>query len=225
MRPVDKGKAPDAVFKKYQDALPYLEKRIGAYCSFCELHIQHVPEIEHREARSQGGEELEWKNLLLSCKYCNTRKGTIVKAGDEEKYLWPDRDDTFHVFSYSEDIPKLNEEYLAKAGDEIRDRAKKLYEVLKLDHIPISIKDKDRRYRARSEARNQALLSREGWEEIKHTSEKELFFHQIIMLAKATGFFSVWMEIFKSDKEITSGLINAFEGTRKELLGEMSKDR
>lgn len=221
MRPVDKGNAPDVIFKKYQDALPYLEKRIGMYCSFCEFHIQHVPEIEHREAKSQGGEELEWKNLLLSCKYCNTRKGTIVKAGDEEKYLWPDRDDTFHAFSYSEDIPKLNENYLANVDEVIRNKAKNLYKILKLDHIPVSPKDKDRRYLARNEARNQALLSRKGWEEIKHTSEKELFFQQIIMLAKATGFFSVWMEIFKDDKVIVSGLINAFEGTRKELVGEM----
>lgn len=221
MRPVNKGEAPDVIFKQYQDALPYLEKRIGGYCSFCEFHIQHVPEVEHREAKSQGGEELEWKNLLLLCKYCNTRKGMIVKAGDGEKYLWPDRDDTFHAFSYSEDIPKLNEAYLATVDADIRDKAKNLYGILKLDNIPVSPKDKDRRYLARSEARNQALLSREGWEKIKHTSERELFFQQIIMLAKATGFFSVWMEIFKDDKEIMFGLVNAFEGTRKELMGEI----
>lgn len=98
MRPVDKGKAPDKIFKKYQDAELHLEERIGAYCSFCEFHIQHVPEVEHREAKSSGGEVLEWENLLLSCKYCNTRKGKIVKVGEKGQYIWPDEDDTFHVF-------------------------------------------------------------------------------------------------------------------------------
>ena len=222
MRPVDKGSAPDVTFRKYEDAALYLEKRIGAYYSFCEFRIQHVPEVEHKEAKSQGGEELAWENLLFSCKYCNTRKGAIVKVGDKEKYLWPDEDDTFHAFSYSEDIPKLNEEYLVSLGDEFRNRAENLYRLLKLDNIPISPRDKDRRYLARSEARNQALISKEEWKKIRYTSEKELFFRQIMMLAKATGFFSVWMEIFKEDKEIVCGLINAFEGTRRELIDGMT---
>ena len=58
MRPVDKGQAPDIRFKKYQDAEPYLEERLGACCSFCEYPIQHVPEVEHKEAKKRGGEDL-----------------------------------------------------------------------------------------------------------------------------------------------------------------------
>lgn len=79
MRAVDKGEAPETEYKKYQDAEPELEARIGAYCSFCEMSIKHVPEVEHRETKVAGGELLKWENLLLSCKYCNTRKGTQVK--------------------------------------------------------------------------------------------------------------------------------------------------
>lgn len=75
MRPVDKGEEPKEKYAKYQDAEKLLEQRIGAYCSFCELPIVHVPEVEHREAKAAGGDLLAWKNLLLSCKYCNTRKG------------------------------------------------------------------------------------------------------------------------------------------------------
>lgn len=37
MRPVDKGKASDAKYKKYQDAEPYLEERLGPYCSFVSI--------------------------------------------------------------------------------------------------------------------------------------------------------------------------------------------
>ena len=129
MRPVDKGEAPDKEFKKYQEAEPYLEKRVGAYCSFCELPINHVPEVEHKEAKARGGDEISWTNLLLSCKYCNTRKGAIVEKGDKQKYLWPDEDDTFHAFSYDTEIPKLNERYLQSQGRRL-DRKRKICFIL-----------------------------------------------------------------------------------------------
>ena len=111
MRPVDKGTAPSKVYRQYQDAEADLEKRLGAYCSYCEFPIKHVPEVEHKEAKSRGGELLDWNNLLLTCKYCNTRKSTIVGKGDKDKYIWPDEDNTFHVFTYHNGIPQLNEDY------------------------------------------------------------------------------------------------------------------
>ena len=49
MRPVDKGEEPKEKYSKYQEAEKILEERIGAYCSFCEFPIMHVPEVEHRE--------------------------------------------------------------------------------------------------------------------------------------------------------------------------------
>ena len=60
MRPVNKGVAPEKEYKHYQDAEPDLEARLGPYCSFCEMVIHHVPEVEHREAKSAGGELLKW---------------------------------------------------------------------------------------------------------------------------------------------------------------------
>lgn len=218
MRPVDKGAAPELAFNKYQDAEPYLEERIGPYCSYCELHIQHVPEVEHKEARSRGGDELQWDNLLLTCKYCNTRKGAEVAKGDKDKYLWPDEDDTFHAFSYEGDIPKLNEEYLEEAGEDVRERADRLYRLLKLDNIPIRPTDKDRRYLARSEARNNALSSKAGLMKIRDSKDKEEYLDLAIRLAKSGGFFSVWMEVFKDDSEIQERLITAFKGTRREFI-------
>ena len=149
MRPVDKGAAPQKEYKQYKDAEPDLEERIGAYCSFCEMSINHVPEVEHKEAKACGGEELAWDNLLLSCKYCNTRKGTHVGKGDKDKYLWPDEDDTFHAYLYDKDIPRLNEEYLLAQGSEVSEKADRLYRLLKLDNMPIVPGDKDRRYTLR----------------------------------------------------------------------------
>lgn len=87
MRPVYKGEAPYETIGKYQEAEPYLEERLGPYCSFCELRIIHVPEVEHIEAKAEGGSLTDWNNLLLSCKYCNTRKGTKVKKDEKTQYL------------------------------------------------------------------------------------------------------------------------------------------
>lgn len=215
MRPVNKGEAPEQVFKKYQDAEPYLEERLGAYCSFCEMPIIHVPEVEHKEAKSKGGDEMAWENLLLSCKYCNTRKGTIVIKGDKEKYLWPDEDDTFHVFLYDEAIPKLNDEYLQRQGDVHRQKAENLFRLVKLDNIPITPTIKDRRYAVRNEARNYALDSKQGWDKVKKSPDREIYLQIIEKLAKASGFFSVWMEVFRDDMEVKRILISIFKGTKE----------
>lgn len=216
MRPVNKGEAPKIQFKKYQEAEPYLEVRLGAYCSFCEFPLKHVPEVEHKEAKAKGGDELAWENLLLSCKYCNTRKGTVVAKGDKNKYLWPDEDDTFHAFSYDMDIPQLNETYLQKQGKIERQKAENLFNLLKLDNVPKTPTTKDRRFATRNEARNYALECREGWRRVKGTREKEQYLRLIKMLAQSSGFFSVWMNIFKDDAEVKKTLITVFKGTNEE---------
>lgn len=216
MRPVDKGNAPRTDYKKYQDAEPDLEKRLGPYCSFCEMCINHVPEVEHLEAKSEGGKELDWENLLLSCKYCNTRKGVRVKSGDKGMYLWPDKDDTFHAYMYDEDIPRLNEEYLKSKGAEEKTKAENLFELLRLDNIPITPRDKDRRYTLRNETRNYAKESKEGLSKINDCSLRADYLDLTIKLALAKGFFSVWMEVFKDDEEVKQLLISSFKGTKEE---------
>lgn len=220
MRPIDKGEAPETEFKKYQDAGPYLEKRIGAYCSYCEFPLDHVPEVEHKEAKARGGNVLEWKNLLLSCKYCNTRKGTKVGAGDKGKYLWPDEDDTFHPFLYDKTgVPKLNEEYLREQGEEVRQKAVNLYNLLKLGEMP-TLKNKDRRFWKRNEARTCALRNKARWEKVKQSPQRALFLDGIAEVAKNTGFFSTWMDVFQDDLEVKEVLVHAFVGTRREYCLE-----
>ncbi len=219
MRPVNKGDAPKAKLKKYQDAEPYLANRIGPYCSFCELPLQHVPEVEHKEAKSKGGEELKWDNFLLSCKYCNTRKGDVVKKGDSGQYLWPDTDDTFHAFSYEKDLPQINAEYLKQREDGSYQKAVNLMRLIKLDNRPTR-KERDRRFYARNEAKNNALMSREGWLSMETPLDRDTYLETIIMLAKASGFFSVWMTVFKDIIVVKKALLDSFPGTRKEYFEE-----
>ena len=180
------------------------------------MSINHVPEVEHKEAKACGGEELAWDNLLLSCKYCNTRKGTHVGKGDKDKYLWPDEDDTFHAYLYDKDIPRLNEEYLLAQGSEVREKADRLYRLLKLDNMPIVPGDKDRRYTSRNTARNYALNSKEGLKKMMDPSSRKAYLSQTKILAQSSGFFSVWMDVFKDDEEVKNMLISAFKGTKAE---------
>ena len=94
MRAIDKGGSPYKEIDEYQDAIPYLEKKIGLYCSYCEMSIKHVPEVEHKISRKNGGDWTAWSNLLLGCKYCNTRKAAKITPQNVGEYLWPDSDNT-----------------------------------------------------------------------------------------------------------------------------------
>ena len=217
MRPVDKGEEPKEKYAKYQDAEKLLEERIGAYCSFCELPIVHVPEVEHREAKAAGGDLLAWKNLLLSCKYCNTRKGKKVAAGEKGLYLWADEDDTFHAFTYAKGIPKINRDFLQEKGNGMEQRASNLF---RLGHIP-KPKERDRRWNQRMEAYNLAVDSLEDWKGIKEREDKESYLKQTLRLAKSAGFFSVWMEVFKEHKDVQKRLIEEFKGIKKECFGDI----
>ena len=107
MRPINKGTSPYREISNYSEALPYLERRIGVYCSYCEFRIDHVPEVEHISSKSKGGDRTDWNNLLLACKYCNSRKSKKTSADDIEEYLWPDTDNTAIAFSYENGIPRI----------------------------------------------------------------------------------------------------------------------
>lgn len=219
MRAVNKGENPGVKYIKYQDAEPDLKKRIGAYCSYCEYPIKHVPEVEHKVSKSEGGELLKWENLLLSCKYCNTRKSNQIKPYNKGEYLWPDEDDTFHAYSYKNLLPELNDEYLKEQSAEVQNKAKNLFELVGLGHKPV-IGEKDRRFFERNEARNNAMKSKEGWAVFKKCDDecRKMYLNTIILLAQCGGFFSTWMEIFNDEEEVREALIKAFPGTREDII-------
>ena len=110
----------------------------------------------------------------------------------------------------------LNEEYLENQGEAVRKRAENILRLIKLDNVPTTPAVKDRRYAERNEARNYALESKIGLEKMKSASERQIYLHQIVMLAESIGFFSVWMNVFKDDMEVKKTLIAAFKGTKEE---------
>lgn len=192
MRPVNKGESPYDSIPDYSKALPHLEQRIGLYCSYCEFRIDHLPEVEHVSSKSEGGDKTDWSNLLLGCKYCNTRKSHIVTPTNKNQYLWPDTDNTALAYSYTGGFPKINIgilKQLDSSGQLLR-KAENLYELVKLGNIP-GTGEKDRRFKKRIEVYGIAETSLHQWQTIADKEDPAAmgFLHQTIELAKQTGFF------------------------------------
>ena len=225
MRPVNKGSSPYESIKQYSDACPSLITRLGEYCSYCEFRISHVPEVEHVISKSEGGDKTAWNNLLLGCKYCNTRKLAKITPEDVDHYVWPDTDNTAIMFSYKNGYPSVNRSVLEDIDPtgHLEEKAYRLFHLVNLGNIP-KPKEKDRRFSKRNETFQIARYSLEqSWALAKHCPlecYKEAMKNQIIETAKATGFFSVWMEVFSEEPEMLRALINAFPGTAVDCFDE-----
>lgn len=230
MRPVDKGESPYTTINEYQDALPYLERKIGLYCSYCEMPIIHVPEVEHMISRKHGGDWTAWSNLLLGCKYCNSRKNANTTPENVGEYLWPDTDNTALAFSYTNGIPKVNEDTLRELDltGSYYEKAKNTYDMVDLGNEPdIHKGDKDRRFLNRNTAYHMALRSLENWNHVKDASElyKNDMKKQIMMTATSVGFFSIWMTVFTDEPQILLALMENFPGTNKVYYDKDGKIR
>lgn len=226
MRPVNKGPSPYDTIQEYAEALPYLESVIGLYCSYCEFPISHVPEVEHISAKKKGGDETNWSNLLLGCKYCNTRKGTKVTPENVERHLWPDNDNTALAYVYDGGIPKVNKNELdmLDPSGTLSAKAQTLFAVVDLGHVPAP-NEKDRRFRQRNKAYELALDSLRDWQEQNKVCPKasEGLKNQIVRTATATGFFSIWMTVFAGEADILCALIEAFPGTNRKCFNDEGK--
>lgn len=194
MRPVDKGQQPtdndgEVEFSEYQEARPYLIERTGEFCSYCEMHldadlaVEHVlPKSEHEDLR------LEWENLLLACRNCNSNKDDDLE--DLERNFWPDRDNTFRALTYKEGgriVP--NPELEAPE----RELAQALIELVGLDKRAGNVETaSDRRWNNRREAWDMARETKRDWlndPSLGHANT-------IVRLVKENGYWSVWMTVF-----------------------------
>lgn len=216
MRPVKKEKSPYIAIGKYEEALPYLEEAFGLYCSYCENPITHVPEVEHISAKSKGGALTDWNNLLLGCRYCNSRKGIQVTPTNVDNYLWPDKDNTALAYTYQGGIPKVNEtalNHVDPTGERLT-KAKNLFALVDLGNVPAPWV-KDRRFHQRNKAYELAVEALTDWQLAKTcTSEgKDVIKRLIVSNARGYGFFSVWMTVFVDEPDICKALLDAFPGT------------
>lgn len=208
MRPIEKGQSPidtsgqPVRFLKYQEARPFLIERLGEYCSYCEIQLNAGLAVEHVCPKSKHPHlEVEWSNLLLACPHCNPTKGDVdVVLGD---YVWPDLDDTHLAFRYT-----YGGMVIANDGP-LKDRAERMIQLVGLNKNPLPHESSDRRLHKRREKYGQAKRYRELLKRTDTLEVREL----ITDLAKESGFWSIWVELFKDDPDMIRRFNDAFSGT------------
>lgn len=219
MRPVDRGARPqdeqgqDIRFTAYPQARRELIRRLGEYCSYCEMHLDASLAVEHVRPKQPPGatavlpeRALAWDNFLLACTNCNATKGdTDVVLND---YLWPDRDDTFRALTYKKGG------LVEAAASPQQARAQRLIELVGLHKLSDTDEAADRRWHNRREAWDIAERSKRNLAACPNDAMRD----QIIVAATAKGYWSVWMTVFGDDPEMTARLITAYPGTRWETL-------
>ena len=210
MRPVDRGVAPQE-FADYADAKPFLVSRLGDYCSYCERPIKTNLAVEHVLAKALRPDLIvEWSNFLLSCVNCNSTKGK--KPVDRTKCLLPDQDNTFLAFKYEESGQVFSRDDLA---DDVREKAQALLTLTGLNKFPTDFPDGDEFEAAleRWQQRSQAWAVAEDSRTKLGRKDIPALRDVIVELAKATGFFSVWMHVFRDVDEMRERFVAEFPGT------------
>ncbi len=208
MRPVARGPSP-RIFKDYGDAAEPLKGRLGRYCSYCEKNIDNIPAVEHVLPRKHHPTLTNnWENFLLACVMCNSIKG--FQDVDRLKYCFPDDDNTFLAFQYDEGGRVNVNHHLASPQQEIASRT---IELLGLDRYPghPKITRKDDRALIRREVWDIAVVAKE---DLARNRNQELM-RSVVETMKGKGFWSVWMTVFRDDREMRRRFIDALAGTHQ----------
>lgn len=226
MRPVERGPCPKdetggkRVFPEYADARSHLINRMGDYCSFCEMQLSASQAVEHIQHKNGNPElEREWDNFLLACPSCNSTKGTKVDTvGDVSRRLWPHLHRTFDLFIYTTGgvvhLAPLDDPTLAA-------RARETEFMVGLTRRPGAglfeeqvRRGSDNRWNKRREAWDKAVTARTTLSEV----DTETVRRCILDTAHATGFWSVWMTVFRDDAQMQGALCETFRGTAKDRV-------
>lgn len=204
MRSVNRGQWPTGTdgqrvsFAGYRNAKNPLIHKIGEYCSYCErpgdLHVEHVvPRTVAPQLES------EWSNFLLGCVNCNSRKSN--DNASRRGYMWPDTHDTFNAYVYRTGGRVSVAGHLVHADGR---KARALFELVGLGAGGTAT---DRRRRKRRQAWDKAV-------EVRRLIGNDDSRILAVEVALGTGFFSVWMAVFRDDEDMRQRLIDAFPGTR-----------
>ncbi len=217
MRPTRRGASPRIRdFTNYRDALPDLVSRLGRYCSYCERPMLTQLAVEHIQPKGRPAYQNligRWDNFLLACVNCNSSKqDKDVVLSD---VLLPDRDNTFSAYLYD-----------ASGGVQVSPRLSRSDQTLARSTLTLVGLQRPAAADADANGRLIALdrikQRHEAWRLAEHARDNLLAMRPgdavvidaVVRLAQSTGFFSVWMEVFRDDPSIRNRLIDAFPGTR-----------
>ena len=206
MRSVQRGPAPNT-YTNYQSARNDLTERLGWFCSYCEMPVKNMIEVEHIQPVANGGNELDWDNFLLACRYCNGVKGN--SNADRAGYFWPDVDNTPLAFLYSE-LNIIEPAISLQNHETIFAHATIMLTGLnRSPHTGNEPTDADSRWINRLIALGVINDSYNDW----LTIENEAFARQIARTATGHGFYSFWLMKFAGIPLVIDAINAAFSGT------------
>jgi hypothetical protein len=210
MRAVEKGDAPN-VYTQHRAARNDLTGVIGWYCSYCEMGVRNMIEVEHIVPQANGGAPLDWENFLLSCRYCNGCKGNDNQ--DRDGYLWPDRDNTDMVFDYNEATVMH-----PMPGTGVEVEAAATIDLMKLARYTAGLNRPtiaDTRETARLDAWQSAKKVLSIYQNNPSLEKAKL----IGTVAKWAGFYSIWMTVFAGIDDVKAQIVANFKGTYTTAVG------
>ncbi|MGP8321501.1 MAG: HNH endonuclease [Methanosarcinaceae archaeon] len=224
MRPVNRGPIPtdesgkEIVFNKYQDARGKLIERLGETCSYCEMHLDSALAVEHIKPKKPPGSseniqerELDWHNFLLACPNCNSTKGNKDVIPDD--YLWPDRDNTFLAFTYSEGGIITS---FTGMSAELQSKANATLKLTGLDKCsPNDTRASDRRLLNRRDAWSIAIQAKD------HIFQDDSDDLRDTIVTLSSGYWSIWMTVFQDDPDMLQRFIKALAGTATDCFDEV----
>lgn len=216
MRPIRRNVSPKTTdYRNYRDALPDLVARLGSYCSFCERRVVTQLAVEHVQPKGlpQYAHLIgRWDNFLLACVNCNsTKKDKNVVFS---QVLLPDRDNTFAAFEYQDNGTVTASTHAMATGN--GDTANGLLSLTGLDKAALNNPDENGKQVALDRVRQRMeawLYAQEALTNIQSQPDNNALRDVVVTLAKASGFFSIWMTVFNDDVDMRLRLINAFPGT------------
>jgi uncharacterized protein (TIGR02646 family) len=219
MRPVVRGVPPvdDAgnpvLYKDYKDARDELIRRMGDYCSYCEIALHSQIDVEHVLPKTLHPEsKLKWSNFLLACGNCNSTK--LNKPVVLQDFYWPDQDNTARVFVYEQDKPPQ----IADDPAVDAEKAQRTLELTGIDRVPghPRLSNRDRRWLKRFEAWSIALQVANLIQQHDTNEMRSL----AVQVALGRGFWSVWFAVFRDDRDMRRRLIESFPGTAADCFDD-----
>jgi uncharacterized protein (TIGR02646 family) len=197
MRPVEKGPSPRH-YTQYKSALADLIACLGAYCSYCERHVQSSLAVEHVLAKATAPDlAVAWDNFLLACANCNSSKGTQVQqATDLMRYYFPHLDNTWLIFHYSETGLIEPNKQLSPQQQAIA-------------AATLHLMGLNNNLRRNVQRQQTWQMAEEALSDYQAGSQ----LRTVVNLAKSSGFWSIWITVFQQYPVVIEALINAFPGT------------
>lgn len=193
--------------KKYRQFFVPMLNRLGAYCCYCERHINvaQTAHMEHIQPKSHNKTlAIKWGNLLLACAECNSIKTNHTI--NLQNILLPDRDNTFLAFDYSYGQISVSA-YAQQQG--LQQIAQNTLNLFKFNNI----------INPKKANLDITMLRMEKWATITDCETEyragQITLNRIISYATDIGFFSIWMKVFENYPQVRNALIDAFPSTRE----------